>query len=67
MEQLDWVQRQSEANRKLQALRKVIQTHLDRKMPFSDSAIAVTLAMIRKHHGDRAAEETARHFGLTRH
>jgi hypothetical protein len=47
MRQLDWVARQAARQKRLMALRAVIQEELKRNLPFSEVSIRISLLMIR--------------------
>ena len=65
MVQLDWIARQAARQKRLMALRAVIQEELKRNLPFSEVSIRISLLMIRRNHGKEAEEETRQMFGLS--
>lgn len=64
MKRMDWVLMEAAKHRRLLELREIIYREMERKLPFSETSIKITLQIIRREHGRDAEIETLRSFGF---
>lgn len=64
MRQFDWVQIQTKKEQHLRVLQGMVAEEIERQAPFSEPAIRISLAMIRKKFGTDAEMQTRQQFNL---